>query len=176
MKFAPWVAAILLAGLLYWQNCVQSDLVEEGTKLDSVYVADTLQLTKQKARYTPLRDSVLKNVAKNLNDSALVKKTLHAADSTINACERVKLTCEQRVANLKQQLKPGWLKVWGEGNYQLPPLSEPLLKGSASLKVGVSLRLNRTTFAQAYLDQPLTGDTALKRTLNVGIRKEWRLF
>lgn len=69
-------------------------LMREARHVDSIYVTDTIRLTKWKTAYDTTRDTVLAH----LTDTIRVKEYVHVADSTIAACSRVVLTCQLRVA------------------------------------------------------------------------------
>jgi hypothetical protein len=159
VKIVPWVLLLALGGLAYWQNCYDVKLVEEGKKLDSTYVADTTRLTNVRR----LTDSLPRDttVTKIITDERA-------------ACDAVISTCEKRVENLKKQSRPPRLLVFGEGNYRTPSFGKPLLEGTASVRGGLSFGADRNTFIEGYVDQPLVGDGEL--TLNVRVRKQWRLF
>jgi hypothetical protein len=167
VKYLPWVLAVALGGLAYWQNCYQEKLAVEETKLETVYVERTKTLT----RVRQITDSFIKTdtVFRDTTVQRLVKDERAACDAVVEACEK-------RVANLKKQLRPGWLMLFGEADYALAPFDKPLLKGDLSSKVGISLRIQRDLYLRAYRFQPLAGDTLVRASWNVGIRKDLRLF
>jgi hypothetical protein len=167
VKHLPWALVLALGGLAFWQNCYDVSLVKEGVRLDSVYVTDTLRLT----RVRRITDSVLKTDTV-FRDTTV--KRIVADERAI--CDAKAETCEKRVANLKAQLKPGWLILYGEGNYQPPLYGGPLLKGPLDARAGVMFRVKHRTYLYAGLNQPLTGDTTRRRTVNIGVRKELRIF
>jgi hypothetical protein len=167
VKIVPWVLLLALGGLAYWQNCYDVKLVEEGKKLDSTYVADTTRLTNVRR----LTDSLLRDTTAKTMPTEKAKKIV--ADER-GVCDAVVETCEKRVENLKKQLRPPRLLVFGEGNYRTPSFGKPLLEGTASVRGGLSFGVDRNTFIEGYVDQPLVGDGEL--TLNVRVRKQWRLF
>jgi hypothetical protein len=59
-------------------------------KLDTVYLTDTLRLTQWRTKYTALHDTL------KISDTVWVKSFIVAADSTITACTKAVMTCEQR--------------------------------------------------------------------------------
>lgn len=63
-------------------------------RADSVFVKDTVRLTKVATKYTILRDSVLVR----LTDTVLVRQTIIAADTAIRACREAIDSCTARVA------------------------------------------------------------------------------
>ena len=58
-------------------------------RADSVFVRDTVRLTKVATKYTMLRDSVLVR----LTDTVLVRQTIIAADTAIRACREAVNSC-----------------------------------------------------------------------------------
>jgi hypothetical protein len=166
MKYLPWFLILPLAGLAYYQNCHQVKMETETVKMDTVYVERKITQT----RVRRITDSILRT--DTLFRDTTFKRLIEAERA---ACDAVVTTCEKRVANLKAQLKPGWLKVFGAFNYQIPR-DEPALKGPLSLQGGASLRLTRNTFLEGYRDLPLTGDSTYKPTWSVRVRQEVRLF
>lgn len=78
-------------------------LMREARHVDSIYVTDTIRLTKWKTAYDTTRDTLLKH----LTDTLRVVEYIHIADSTIAACSQVVLTCqvkvEQRDSIIQQQ-------------------------------------------------------------------------
>lgn len=61
-------------------------------KVDSIYVRDTVTLTRWRERLVTLRDSL------TITDTVEVIRYIAAADSTIAACTLALSTCERRVA------------------------------------------------------------------------------
>lgn len=66
----------------------------ERTRVDSVYVRDTLTYTRVRTEYQRLRDSVLVRTT----DTLMVERFIAASDSTVRACQAVVTSCEARVA------------------------------------------------------------------------------
>jgi hypothetical protein len=71
-------------------------VVESLAVLDTVYLTDTLRLWRRVTAWDTLYDTT--RITERITDTAWVRGTLAAADTTIRACVRTVLTCEQRVA------------------------------------------------------------------------------
>lgn len=63
-------------------------------RVDSLYVVQVDTLWRRKAVYDTIRDTLLKH----LTDTLKVVEYIHAADSTIQACSQVVLTCQLKVS------------------------------------------------------------------------------
>jgi hypothetical protein len=163
-KLIPWgIAAALTLGLYHtWR---QGMLVEQKTRLDTVYVER--KVTQAKVQF--VTDSILKTdtVFRDTTAKRIV------ADER-RACDAVVSTCEKKVKNLEAQLKPGWLKIYGAGSYELPPSSKPLLNGTSSVAAGVSLRITRNLFLEGEYDRALTGSRG--EVWRIRARKDLRIF
>lgn len=70
-------------------------LAQQARRTDSVYLRDTVTLTRWRTRY----DSLVKVLPETLFIPVPVQEVLHTADSTIRACSLALQTCEQRVAD-----------------------------------------------------------------------------
>jgi len=112
MKRLPWgplLAAVLLGAALWWARAaerrvgaaqarivaleaVRDSLAAAAARLDTVYRADTLRLTRWRVRVDSLRDSL------TITDTVEVVRFIAVQDSTIAACTAALGTCEQRVA------------------------------------------------------------------------------
>ncbi len=80
-------------------------LEERGVRVDSVFVRDTVTLTRWRTQYGSVRTQA------RYSDTVWVKAFVGVADSTIHACSVALETCQERVAlrdsligNLKNQL------------------------------------------------------------------------
>jgi hypothetical protein len=73
-------------------EAVRDSLARQAARLDTVYRADTLRLTRWRVRVDSLRDSL------TLTDTVEVVRFIAVQDSTINACTAALTTCDQRVA------------------------------------------------------------------------------
>jgi hypothetical protein len=116
-KYLPWVIGLLgISAMLFFNSCQATRNAEWKHKADSlaalakgtdtVYVHDTLTLTKWQTKVKIQRESLI------VTDTVKVKEFIAVQDSTIHACTQALNTCEKRVAdrdaiiaNLKK--KPG---------------------------------------------------------------------
>lgn len=77
----------------------QVELRDHMQIVDTLYVRDTVALTKWRTRYNEVRDTV------TLTDTVNVRNVLFIADSTIISCSNALETCEHRVALRDSLLK-----------------------------------------------------------------------
>lgn len=74
-------------------------------RVDTVYRADTVRLTRWRTQYDTLRTTL------NVHDTVEVLRFVAVADSTITACSVALVTCEQRVAARDAELR-NWHRRW----------------------------------------------------------------
>lgn len=156
--WAVGAALVLLLGFIGY--CHRKDLPQQQAVLDAQAhsASATLKLDRQAT------DSILDSLPPPAKRIILAERA---------GCTELVSTCTKRIENLQKQLRPGWLKVFGEADYELPD-RKPLLQGTLAARVGILLRVRPGTWAQGYISQPLTGVGA--RSYHVGIRQELRIF
>lgn len=111
-RYLPWLAV----ALLLWQaRCAgvrqgelqaqlrvlatQADsLRAESTRLDTVYRADTVRLTRWRTAYDTLYAD------RQITDTVWVKRFVVTADSTIKSCSAALGTCEAATATLRSRI------------------------------------------------------------------------
>ncbi len=142
-----------------------SKLQSEADSLAGVYTRDT-------AAYAA--DTLATNAA----DSVKLT-TRQAVVKERASCVRAIRTCEARTKNYQQQIKAltPTLRVFAEVDYGVPldrAVLGTVLGGTISARAGLALRLKQDFDAQVFVQKPLLGDG--QSSLNLGIRKSWRLL
>lgn len=161
------VALVAIATYCYFNR---TELTKEHGKLATTYAVDTAGLRSLRLWH----DSSL------AGEEPIPRKDARGIVHTERvAADKVIATGEKRVANLEKQLRPGWLRFVAEADYGLPD-QRPMLQGLLTAKVGLELRIRRSLFAKAYVEQPLAdlapGNVPRPRTYHVGLRQEFRIF
>jgi hypothetical protein len=160
----PWlVIAVLVGVLVLARNGVTHDREREAIRVaDSVYVTDTVRLTRVHNEYVSLRDTL------RLTDTVQVRQFVHSADSTISTCRIALSSCDSRVAvrdALIKSLRPARLLLYGEAGVSVPP---SFLGARMDGEAGIALRLDRNTHLQA--GATTGGD------LRLSVRRQLKLF
>jgi hypothetical protein len=164
-RILGWVVAgIVLTVLVYTLIQISchpslSKLKSQGDSLGGVYSRDTATYWLDTLR----TDSVL------VADSAK-PTTRHAVKTERASAKRVIKTAEAQKKNYQQQIKAltPTLRLFAEVDYGISPDTA----GAFSASAGLALRLKQDFDAQLFARQQFNG----RATLNIGVRKNWRLF
>jgi|688.fasta_scaffold07997_18 hypothetical protein len=114
-------------------------VVESLAVLDTVYLTDTLRLWRRVTAWDTLYDTT--RITERITDTAWVRGTLAAADTTIRACVKTVLTCEQRVAleAKRADLAEQQLTVWTHRDRDKERV-KMALSAAAGLTAGLLIR------------------------------------
>jgi hypothetical protein len=155
------VGALILGGAGYCYYS-QYHLPKQQAALTTTYAVDTSTITHSRAA----TDLILRGEAPLPRAQArrIVKGERQVSDKALR-------TSEKRVANLQKQLKPGWVKLFGEVDYVLPA---ERVEGALSARVGAMIRIRQNTNIIGYVSQPISGMG--QRTYHVGVRQEIRIL
>lgn len=156
------VAVLLIAvAVHYGCNPSLSKLKSQADSLGGVYSRDTASYSMD----TLVVDSVLAVDSVKPSTQRALKKERASANRVIK-------TAEAQKENYRKQIKAltPTLRIFAEGGYGFP-LAAPA-EGDLSVSAGLALKIKQDLDAQVFVRQPL-GD---KLSLNIGVRKNWRLF
>jgi hypothetical protein len=97
------------------QDSVIAVLSKQSAKVETLFVHDSVRLTRLAVRYDTLRDTVLAH----LTDTVLVKQFIAATDSgkracveTANDCAAFRLSANQEIATLRAEAHPAPILVF----------------------------------------------------------------
>lgn len=98
-------------------------------RLDTVYLHDTVTLTREVSKYKILHDSL------RITDTLMVKEFVKQADSTIHACLLTVLTCEQK-DSAHQIIEAGLRKQRDSYKALIPTKTERFINAVKWLAIG----------------------------------------
>lgn len=156
------VLAFAAAYLLIQLACRPSlgQLRREADSLAGAYSRDTAQLVAD----TLATDSILAEAGNH----PFTPRVKTAVKKERASCARALRTCEQQKENYRQQIRAltPRLRVFGGLAHE----------GRLEAEAGAALRLGPGLEAELELEQPVLGDGDDGLTLNIRVRKYWRLF
>lgn len=104
--------------------------------LDTIYTVDTIALWRTRTRW----DTALVDVERWKHDTIEVVRYVTLADSTIRTCTAALLTCEARIANMREQRDTAAARYAREAAKPKASLKRDAMMGGAGAAVIVLLR------------------------------------